>query len=126
MRRGLLDRRFVLRGMAAGGASVAIPLPRLAAMLDGNGIAWADGTSLPRRFAGWFFGNGVSPPVWRPAKEGEGDTWELREQLLPLKEVKSHLTVVTGLGQQYDESTMPPGCTPDPNNPASDAKCRYV
>ncbi len=53
-----ISRRTVLRGVLAGGISVAVPLPRLGAMLNGNGTAYADGMPLPTRFGFWFFGNG--------------------------------------------------------------------
>ena len=45
-RRTVIPRRLVLRGVLAGGAAVAIPLPRLIGMLNGNGTAYADATPL--------------------------------------------------------------------------------
>ena len=39
-----LARRTMLRGLV-GGTAIALPLPRLAAMLDGNGTAYADGSA---------------------------------------------------------------------------------
>ena len=61
-----LPRRTFLRGVLVGGASVAVPLPRLACMLNGNGTAYADGKPLPVRFGTWFFGNGIIPERWVP------------------------------------------------------------
>ena len=49
-----LSRRRLLRGVGA-----AIAVPTLEAMLNGSGLAFADGTPPPRRFVTWFFGNGV-------------------------------------------------------------------
>jgi hypothetical protein len=95
-RRTIVPRRLFLRGVLAGGASVAIPLPRLAGMLDGNGTAYADGAALPVRFGTWFFGNGIIPARWVPARTGVGDAWALSEQLAPLQAVKPWLSVVSG------------------------------
>lgn len=94
--RSYLPRRTFLRGMLAGGISVAVPLPRLFGMLNGNGTAFADGSALPLRFGTWFFGNGIIPDRWVPRATGSGDAWQLSEQLAPLQSVKSHLSVLTG------------------------------
>jgi hypothetical protein len=45
----------------------------------------------------WFFGNGSLPGLWKPARTGSGAAWQLSHQLEPLAEVKSHLTVISGL-----------------------------
>ena len=94
--RTILPRRTLLRGMLAGGISVAVPLPRLFGMLDGNGVAYADGTPLPLRFGTWFFGNGIIPARWVPRTTGTGSAWELSEQLAPLQAVKPWLSVLSG------------------------------
>jgi hypothetical protein len=80
----------------AGGATVAIPLPRLVGMLNSNGTAYAQGAPLPVRFGVWFFGNGIIPERWVPARTGQGDAWTLSEQLAPLQQVKPWISVVTG------------------------------
>lgn len=72
-----LSRRRLLRGVGA-----ALALPSLEAMLDGSGLAFADGTPPPRRFITWFFGNGVIRSKWNPAQVGS--TYTLTEQLGPL------------------------------------------
>jgi len=92
----VLPRRMFLRGLLAGGVSVAVPLPRLVGMLNGNGTAYAAGTPLPLRFGTWFFGNGIIPNRWVPSTTGSGSAWKLSEQLAPLEEVKPWLSVVTG------------------------------
>jgi hypothetical protein len=92
-----ISRRTVLRGMLAGGVAVTVPLPRLVGMLNGNGTAYAQGAPLPVRFGTWFFGNGIIPDRWVPSSTGQGDAWQLSEQLAPLAEVKSSLSVLTGL-----------------------------
>ena len=63
--RKFLSRRQMLRG-ALLGAPIAIGLPRLEAMLDGNGTAYAGGKPLPRRFGVWAFANGVHLDRWVP------------------------------------------------------------
>jgi hypothetical protein len=115
MTRTTIGRRTVLRGLlgggAAGGVAVTVPLPRLGGMLDDHGVAYADGTPLPRRFGTWFFGNGVVPDRWNPTAAGAGGAWQLSPELEPLKEVKPWLTVVSGLRVKipnlYAHKSMP-------------------
>ncbi len=93
-----LNRRTVLRGMLATGAAVTIPLPLLDGMLNTNGTALAlDGQSLTPLYVTWFFGNGSLPGLWKPSSTGAGSAWQLSEQLQPLADFKSHLTVISGL-----------------------------
>src|SRR5579872_1740446 len=99
-----ISRRTVLRGALAGGAIVAVPLPRLGGMLNGNGSAYADGTALPMRFGFWFFGNGIIPSRWVPNATGSGDAWNLSEELQPLLAVKPWLSVVTGMDVKVADS----------------------
>jgi hypothetical protein len=87
----------MLRGALAGGVTVALPLPRLAGMLDGNGTAFANGKALPVRFGTWFFGNGIIPARWNPTSTGTGAAWTLSEALTPLLEVKPWLSVISGM-----------------------------
>jgi hypothetical protein len=91
------NRRTVLRGVLATGATMAIPLPILEIMLNGDGTAFAQGAPLPRRYCTWFFGNGILPPLWNPASTAAD--WTLSEELAPLANVKDWLTVVSGLKQ---------------------------
>jgi hypothetical protein len=83
--------------VVGGGIAVAVPLPRLAGMLNDNGTAYAAGAALPVRFGSWFFGNGIIPSRWVPPKTGVGADWELSEELSPLQAVKPYISVVTGL-----------------------------
>src|SRR5262245_29223438 len=99
-----IPRRTFLRGVLAGGVSVAVPLPRLHGMLNGNGTAYADGTALPIRFGTWFFGNGIIPERWVPARTGTGANWTLSEELAPLAEIKPWLTVLTGFSIKVPDS----------------------
>lgn len=85
-----LSRRALLRGVTA-----AIALPRLEAMLDGRGTAYAQGMPLPKRFVAWFWGNGNDPSAWTPAVTGTGWTPTYAQQALaPLK---SDISVVSGM-----------------------------
>jgi hypothetical protein len=106
MRTRPLNRRTVLRGLLATGAVMSVPLPVLDGMLNGNGTAFAQGQPLVRRFATWFFGNGILPPLWNPT--ATGNNWELTEQLAPLANVKDYLTVVTGLVNKFPGSSFHP------------------
>ena len=96
MSRFLLDRRTVLRGLL-GGAAVTVALPTLEAMLNANGTALADGAALPRRFILYFWANGMVPDWFTPIGAGEGDAWQLSEELAPLAAHKSKLAIVTGM-----------------------------
>jgi hypothetical protein len=90
-----LSRRAVLRGALAGGGLATLPLPRLGAMLDGNGLAYASGEPLRRIYGTWFWANGVAPTHWTPPSAGADFT--LSEQLMPFAKVKRNLTVVSGM-----------------------------
>src|SRR5215470_14276446 len=89
MKRFLLNRRALLKGLGA-----AVALPTLDAMLNSHGNAYADGAPVPKRFATFFFSNGVILSRWRPA--ATGPSWSLTEELAPLVNVKSYVNVVSG------------------------------
>lgn len=94
MSRYQISRRKVLRGVLSG-AAVAIGLPRLDGMLNGNGTAYAAGAALPLRFGVWAWANGVRLARWVPKTTGPG--YALSESLLPFEPVKDYVSVVTGL-----------------------------
>lgn len=98
-RRTTLGRRQILRGIVAG-VPVAIGLPRLEAMMDGTGRAYADGRPLPRRFGVWAWANGVHLDRWVPKQTGS--TWELPDELTQLQPIRKHLTVVSGFDLPFD------------------------
>ena len=54
----------------------------------------ADG-NFPKRFGLFFWGNGMLPDRWTPA--GEGSDWELSDQLAPFENVRSDLSVISGM-----------------------------
>lgn len=91
-----ISRRFALRG-ALGGIGVAMWLPVLDAMCNGNGTAFAAGEPLPTSFGIWFWGNGIHADVWTPTFTGSGSAWELSKNLQDFAEVKPAMTLVTGL-----------------------------
>jgi hypothetical protein len=93
MSRFTLNRRLMLQSAAA-----SIALPRLDAMLNGNGLAYADGTALPKRFGVFFWGLGNDAARWTPASTGTN--WTLSEQLMPFAPVKEYLSVATGFKLQ--------------------------
>jgi hypothetical protein len=88
-----LSRRTMLRGMFAG-ATVALGLPTLEAMLNSHGTALADGSTLPRRLVTWFFGDGAKRDRWIPTAQGPG--WAPSEELAPLAAVKEYVSVLSG------------------------------
>ncbi len=97
MRRSL-PRRTLLRGVL-GGCALAVGLPRLEAMLNGNGTAYAAGEALPKRFGIWAWSNGVHLPLWVP--EQTGTTWQFSDQLSPLSAHREYLSVVSGMETKY-------------------------
>lgn len=100
MRRNVLSRRTLLRGML-GGAMTAVALPTLEAMLNTHGTALADGNPLPQRLITWFFGNGVRLNRWVP--KAQGPNYELSEELLPFAKVKPYLSVLTGFQNKCEQ-----------------------
>ncbi len=90
-----LSRRLMLRGMAAG-TLVSVALPRLSAMLNEHGTAYAQGAPLAKRFGVWFWGNGNIPASWVPDAVGAGAAWTLSPQLMPYATLKENMTVITG------------------------------
>jgi hypothetical protein len=93
MRKMILSRRAILRGTLVGGGLATLPLPRLGAMLNGNGNAYASGEPLRRVYGTWFWANGVYPTRWTPTAEGAN--FPLSEELMPFANVKRHLTVIS-------------------------------
>jgi len=90
-----INRRAVLRGALAGGALVSIPLPRLGAMFNGSGTAYAAGGSI-QRFGVYFIGNGVVPASFVPMPRTTSNLGVLPVQLAAFEPIKSKITVVSG------------------------------
>lgn len=87
-----LSRRTLLRGLGA-----AVALPWLEAM--GTPTAWAESAPgkkvVPNRLAFLYVPNGKNMADWTPKKEGA--EFDLPKILEPLKDVREHLLVLTGL-----------------------------
>ncbi|NUP06370.1 MAG: DUF1552 domain-containing protein [Polyangiaceae bacterium] len=91
-----LRRRAMLRGIVAGGASVAVGLPLLEIMLNSHGTALAGGEPLPVRLVTWFFGNGINRARWIPGGVNTpvlGADYPISEHLTPLAPVKQYVSV---------------------------------
>lgn len=93
MKRTKLSRRTMLRGMV-GGVGVAIGLPALEIFFDRAGRARA-ADPFPKRFGVFFWGNGMLPDKWVPAKTGT--SWDPSPTLVPLADVKDKISVVSGM-----------------------------
>jgi hypothetical protein len=104
----ILSRRTVLRGVLAGGGLATIPLPRLNAMLNGNGTAYAASNAPLRRFGVYFIGNGFVPEFFAPQPRVTGPFGPLPTQLAPLEKVRSKITIVSG----FELKTGRPNDTP--------------
>jgi hypothetical protein len=99
MKSKYLNRRTMLKGIL-GGVGAAIALPTLEAMVNSHGEAYADGSNFPQRFMTFFFGNGFILSKFVPTTEGPG--YELSEQLMPLKNVKEYVSVLTGFDNRCE------------------------
>jgi len=95
-KRSTMGRRAVLRGALLGGGLATIPLPRLGAMLNGNGTAYAATGKTIQRFGVYFIGNGFVPLSFAPSPRQTGPLASLGPQLAPLEKLKAKLTVVSG------------------------------
>lgn len=98
-----ISRRTVLRGI---GASIALPL--LDAM-NPAATAWAQTPAgeTPKRFAFVGFPHGAVMDRWSP--DQAGTDYEMSAILEPLKSVREHLTIVSGLRNKPAETPEPHG-----------------
>jgi hypothetical protein len=94
MRRRILDRRTVLRGLGCG-----VSLPFLEAMLPSRAVAAALAETRPVRMACLFFANGAIMDKWRPT--GEGADFQFSPTLEPLADLKNNLLILEGLTQHH-------------------------
>src|SRR3954447_20087205 len=86
-----LNRRTMLKGVGC-----ALGLPLLEAMQPRRAVAAV--AAAPVRMAFISFPNGAIMDAWRPI--GEGESFEFGPTMRPLTEVRSHVTVLTGLAQE--------------------------
>ena len=99
MAKKTLDRRTVLKGVLATGATVSIPLPLLEIMLNGNGTALAQ--TGQRRFRRCSSCGSSATARFRASgsrrRPGPGRNWELAPSSWACQALKSYLTVISGL-----------------------------
>jgi hypothetical protein len=88
-----VNRRTVLRGMV-GGASVAVALPLLDVMVNGEATRLANGAELPKRFGVFYWGGGVVHDTWVPSSTGM--SWDLPDSLTPFESIRDYVTLITG------------------------------
>lgn len=97
MSKFFINRRTFLRGA---GTALALPMldqmaPAQAAEKDGK-TPQSDGKERPNRMVFCFVPNGMHMPDWTPKTEGD---FELPWILEPLKNVKSEVSILSGLAQ---------------------------
>lgn len=112
MRMRPLSRRTMLRGSVAG-LIATVGLPPLEAMLNTHGEAFADGTTAPKRYGLFFWGNGYGwigrgrPDHWTPT--GSSTMWTPSAQLAPLASHVGNVSVITGLEPKTSIPDSPGG-----------------
>ena len=95
-----ISRRKALRGLL-NGATVAVGVPLLDIVLDGNGEAMAaTGAPVPIRFGTWFWGLGVNPTRWFPDKPGPG--YDLKPELAPIKDYADKINILGNFNVPLD------------------------
>src|SRR5437016_7856377 len=97
-----LSRRRFLRGVGLSGAMARVGLRPPAVMLHASGTAYAAPGKRPKagspsetRFLLWFNGNGIPERYWIPRETGPD--YELTPCLAPLKSVREHVHVLSGI-----------------------------
>lgn len=94
------SRRRLLKGLLGGGL-VTVALPTLEIFQARASC----GSGFPRRFGCFLWGNGNLPPRWTPT--GTGSEWELSDQLAPLLNYKSKLSVISGFSIKNTPNISP-------------------
>lgn len=94
-----ITRRTVLCGML-NGAAVTVGLPILDCFLNESGNAYASGAPLPTRFGSWFWGLGMTPSRWIPAKVGAD--FDMGPELKVIEPYKKYISVLSGFDVLLD------------------------
>src|ERR1700743_800182 len=102
------NRRNLLRGMM-GGAAVTVGLPFWDFFLNTNGTALASGAPLPTTFGTFFWGCGLNPGRWEPAKTGAG--YDMNIETAPLTPFKDRINTISGMKVFLDGKGAPPHFT---------------
>jgi hypothetical protein len=115
-----LDRRTFIRGLGG----VAIGLPVLECMLNGNGTAYAQSAApLPKRYAIVFAGQSLGGDGWerdrnmvagvRTQQAGHfivpataGDAWEMTTPLEPLTDHRADFSIVSGMKIPFNPNSV--------------------
>src|SRR5713101_5681828 len=87
-----IDRRTVLRGV---GVAMALPWLESIPVWGGNAASRSVPSTVPKRFATLFMGNGINPNHWWA--KGTGVDMALSKSLEPLAALRPRLNVITGL-----------------------------
>lgn len=91
-----LSRRRLLRG-----AGAMLGLPLLEAMTPARSVAAV--ANSPKRLAFFYIPNGVEQDAWHPEKTGTD--FEITPSLEPLRELRDHISLVTGLDREFRGGT---------------------
>ena len=96
-----VNRRCLLRGFFQG-STAAMALPLLDCFLDGNGRAMAaTGKPIPTRFGTFFWGCGLTKPLYLP--KSIGAAYEDMPQMASLKPYKSKYNLLSGFRAYVDD-----------------------
>jgi hypothetical protein len=94
-----ISRRNMLRG-AMFGFGLTVPLPLLDCFLDNHGEALANGAPIPVRFCTYFWGCGLTAPLWVPKTAGRD--YAMPPQLAGLEPVREQVSVFSGFNVDLD------------------------
>lgn len=99
MKAKIYHRRTILRGMFQG-ATLVVALPFLDILLNSKGTALASGRPMPLRFGTWFWGCGMTPDRWNPARVGAD--YDLPPELRAIANYKNNVSILSGFNAHLD------------------------
>ncbi len=112
-KRTRLSRRIFLKGLTAAQIPVIVGVPPLISMFNSTGTAYAadaaprsgEASSIGKRFAIWFNGNGIPERYWIPSKTGAD--YDITPCLTPIGRLKDDVLVLSGLDNTYGANGHP-------------------
>jgi len=112
-KRTRLSRRIFLKGLTAAQIPVIVGVPPLISMFNSMGTAYAadaaprtgEASSIGKRFAIWFNGNGIPERYWIPSKTGAD--YDITPCLTPIGRLKDDVLVLSGLDNTYGANGHP-------------------
>jgi len=112
-KRTRLSRRIFLKGLTAAQIPVIVGVPPLISMFNSTGTAYAadaaprtgEASSIEKRFAIWFNGNGIPERYWIPSKTGAD--YDITPCLTPIGRLKDDVLVLSGLDNTYGANGHP-------------------